>query len=112
MTRLGFNCDPTKFRECVYAGLTAKSAVAGPLGATERHLGFIVDRWPVDMTHAGLNLSRDSQSARGVLGKHCGGQSVVGVIGRADGVRLVLRAHDRYHRTEAFVDGVWCRKIY
>jgi hypothetical protein len=54
MTRLGFNCDPTKFRECVYTGLTTKSAVARPLEAPERHLGFVVDCWPIDMTHAGL----------------------------------------------------------
>ena len=60
MTRLGFNRDPTKFRERVYTRFTTESAVAGSIDATKRHLRFIVDRWPIDMTHAGPNLSGDS----------------------------------------------------
>src|SRR6202044_2932935 len=98
MPMLGFNCDPTRFRECFYAGSTAKSTVARPLESSERHLGFVVHCRPIDMTHAGLNLSCDSQSPRGVLGKHCGRQSVIGLVGQADGMRLVLRAHDRHYR--------------
>src|SRR5688572_24670027 len=89
--------------ELLEAVLAVLAAVAAVLVATEG--GLRVERAAVDLDLAGADAPGDGLGPLGVGALHAAGEAVVGVVGDADRVLLVVVGDDRQHRAEDLLMG-------
>ena len=85
----------------------AEPSDSGVLFPAEWDVLFAMHRGVVDVGHPGLDLLGEPDSAVQVGGEHGARQSIFGVVGQAQGVRLVLGTDDGDDRTEDFVSCGW-----
>src|SRR5690348_2193763 len=78
--------DPAQHGEFGDPGRPAEAAVAGVLGAAERHLRLVLHCGTVNVANAGVDASRNRQGAGDVPAEYRCREAKFGVVGDPDGV--------------------------
>src|SRR5262245_30010431 len=79
--RLGLDGDPLEFGELLDPCPAAETAIAGSLGAAERHLRLIMHGRAVDMRDPGLQPLGDVEASRNVAREHGSREPVFRIVG-------------------------------
>src|ERR1700744_2443856 len=103
MANTGLHRDPAQGSELLNNGGAAKAPITGSFDSSNRHLGFIVNGWTVDVANTAFHTGSHVPCSRNVAAEDGGREAVFGIVRDAKGFLVAVDTNHSDDRAKGFL---------